>query len=171
MSVDWVLLGLRVLSAGALIGFLTAVFLVLWRDYQALVSAGTERPRGRLVVIGVDSVVSVRDGARFPLHEDDTVQLGHIADTVKLTQIEGMSYPLLPLTTLGRALTNTVVLDDSFCSQEHALLAQRGGQWWLEDRNSSNGTLLNGEIVTEPVVVSSGDIIGIGRIELKVELG
>ena len=85
-------------------------------------------------------------------------------------ELAGTSFPLLPLTSLGRGPMNTVVLNDTFCSQEHALVTWRGGQWWLEDRNSSNGTRLNGEKIAGPVVVSSGDVIGIGQIALKVEL-
>ena len=102
--------------------------------------------------------------------EETPTALANIKDALAAAELVGASFPLLPLTTLGRGPTNTVVLNDSFCSQEHALVAQRAGQWWLEDRNSSNGTRLNGEPVSEPVVVSSGDVIGIGRIDLKVEL-
>ena len=139
---DVVLLALRAVTTLLLLAFLAAVFVILWRDYRATASAVEEgqRQRGRLVVI------------RSP------------------DGVAGTSYPLLPLTSLGRSLTNTIVLLDTFCSQEHALVTWRGGQWWLEDRNSSNGTLLNGEPVTEPVVVSSGDVITVGRVELKVEL-
>jgi len=79
-------------------------------------------------------------------------------------------YPLLPLTTLGRAPTNTIVLEDGFASADHALITLRGGQWWLEDRSSANGTLLNGEALQGPTVVSSGDVIGIGVAELKLQL-
>jgi hypothetical protein len=142
LNVDTLLLGLRALTTLVLLAFLAALFIILWRDYQAAASAVEEgrRHRGRLVVIRSP------DGAG------------------------GTSYPLLPLTSLGRSPTNTIVLIDTFCSQEHALVTWRGGQWWLEDRNSSNGTLLNGEPVTEPVVVSSGDVITVGRVELKVEL-
>jgi pSer/pThr/pTyr-binding forkhead associated (FHA) protein len=50
------------------------------------------------------------------------------------------------------------------------MLALRAGQWWLEDRESRNGTLLNGERLHGPAVVSAGDIIGIGEIELRLEL-
>lgn len=61
-------------------------------------------------------------------------------------------------------------MDDSFASVEHATLTLRGGKWWLEDRNSSNGTLLNGYRIEEPVVLSTGDLIVIGQVELKLEL-
>jgi pSer/pThr/pTyr-binding forkhead associated (FHA) protein len=50
------------------------------------------------------------------------------------------------------------------------MLTLRSGQWWLEDRGSSNGTRLNGYRVEEPIVLSAGDIIGIGQLELKLEL-
>ncbi len=163
MSVEWALLALRLLAAAALLAFLGGVFLVLWRDYRATVGAGAAHERGRLVVIGVND-----DARAVPDEADGVLREG--VPVPDVAELAGMSFPLLPLTTLGRAPTNTIVLNDTFCSQEHALVAQRGGQWWLEDRNSSNGTRLNGEPVYEPVVVSSGDVISIGRIELKVEL-
>ncbi|MER3459472.1 MAG: FHA domain-containing protein, partial [Chloroflexota bacterium] len=83
---------------------------------------------------------------------------------------EGTVFPLQPVTSLGRAPTNTVALPDSYASGEHALLSLRGNQWWLEDLGSRNGTFLNGVLITEPVVASAGDIISIGRVQLKVEL-
>lgn len=140
---DAVLLALRILAGGLLLAFLGAVFIMLWRDFRAATAAAGEpgRRRGRLVVVGAGAATRL-----------------------------GASYALLPLTTLGRAPTNTIVLDDTFCSQEHALVTRRDGQWWLEDRGSSNGTRLNGEPVREPVVLSSGDVIGVGRLELRVEL-
>jgi hypothetical protein len=144
VSVETTLLVLRAITGLLLMGFLGAVLAVLWSDYQAaahLIAEGKRR-RGRLVVI----------------HTADGAPDGAI------------SYPLLSLTSLGRAPTNTIVLADTFCSQEHALVTWRGGQWWLEDRHSSNGTLLNGERISEPVVISSGDVIGIGQIKLKLEL-
>ncbi len=144
MSVEWVLLALRIGSAGALLAFLGALFWLLWRDFRAVTRANVAERRGRLVVVAV---------------EGD-----------ELAALRGASWPLLPLTTLGRAPTNTIVLEDAFCSLEHAQIVWRGGQWWLEDRRSSNGTRLNDEPIREPVVVSSGDVIGVGRVQLRIEL-
>jgi pSer/pThr/pTyr-binding forkhead associated (FHA) protein len=50
------------------------------------------------------------------------------------------------------------------------LLTLREGQWWLEDQGSRNGTLLNGTRIAGPTVVSAGDVIGVGRTQLKLEL-
>jgi hypothetical protein len=82
----------------------------------------------------------------------------------------GDSLPLTPATTLGRSSTNTIQIDDRFASNEHARVVQRMGQWWLEDQQSSNGTQLNGSPVEEPVVLSAGDVISIGAVQLRLEL-
>ncbi len=142
---DLVLLVLRLLAGMLLLSFLGSIFWLLWHDYRAAASMieDGKRQRGRLVVVAS--------------HDENAVEVG-------------TTYPLLPLTSLGRGPTNTIVLRDNFASQEHALLTRRGAQWWLEDRHSSNGTRLNGEPVQEPVVVSAGDVICIGQIELKLEL-
>lgn len=153
MSTDVVLLVLRIVSGALLLAFLGTVLGVLWRDYHvtARVARGARRRHGQLVVIRAGQA----DGA------DGTA--------TNATPV-GAAFPLLPITSMGRAPTNTIVLHDTFCSQEHALIARREGQWWLEDCHSSNGTLLNGELLDNPVVVTSGDVIGIGQIQLRLEL-
>jgi hypothetical protein len=144
MNSETLLFALRIAAGLLLLVFAGALMIMMWRDYQAISQelASRNRRRGRLVVIHANDA-SLKPGATFPL---------------------------LPLTSLGRAPTNTVVLNDTFASNEHALVTLRGGQWWLEDRNSSNGTLLNGYRIQEPVVVSAGDVIAVGRVELKLEL-
>lgn len=170
MNLEGALLVLRVLTALALLSFLGAVFLVLWRDYQLAAGVPAQQFRGRLVVIAVEAAHGEPEQAA-PLEPDSpTLRRGAVTSHSPAVPPVGTQYPLLPLTTLGRAPTNAIVLGDIFCSQEHALIARRGGQWWLEDRRSSNGTRLNGEPVSEPVVLSSGDTIGIGRLTFRVEL-
>ncbi|HRE46316.1 MAG TPA: FHA domain-containing protein [Aggregatilineales bacterium] len=144
MTVEIILIVLRIAGALALIAFLSALFALLWRDMRLTareVESRTQK-RGRLVIL---------------TSEDATMPPGVI-------------FPLLPLTRLGRAPTNTIRLSDSGTSSEHAILTLRGGQWWLEDRKSRNGTLLNGHPVLEPVVVTTGDVIGVGLVTLRLEL-
>ncbi|MBI5666569.1 MAG: FHA domain-containing protein [Chloroflexi bacterium] len=145
MSTDVILLLLRIVSGLLLAAVLVVLFLALWRDYSHVASgvAARRRSYGRLVA----------------LRELD----GHTVAT-------GETYPLLAITSLGRAPTNTVPISDSFASSEHALVAMRDGQWWLEDRNSRNGTMLNDMPVTAPVVLTEGDVIGIGQARFRVEL-
>jgi hypothetical protein len=82
----------------------------------------------------------------------------------------GSRFPLSPVTSIGRAASNSVVIDDHYASAEHALVTLRGRQWWLEDLGSRNGTLLNGLPLEGAAVISSGDVITIGDARLKLEL-
>lgn len=169
MNPDTVILALRLITAAALLAFLGALFALLWRDFRAVAGASLERPRGKLIVIAVGETIEDL-AAEMPGALPRDTDEGLSAWVGAAAPLVGAVFPLLPLTTLGRAPTNTVVLQDAFCSQEHAVIARRGRQWWLEDRRSSNGTRLNGEPITEPVVLSSGDTIGMGRILFRVEL-
>ncbi|MCA9893972.1 MAG: FHA domain-containing protein, partial [Anaerolineae bacterium] len=41
---------------------------------------------------------------------------------------------------------------------------------WLEDRNSRNGTSLNGERIDGPIIITHGDVVGIGNFGFRLEL-
>jgi hypothetical protein len=140
---DILLLGLRILLTVLLYAFLAAVFVMLWRDLrQATTAQEAARSGGHLVVLQT---------------EEDALVVGTV-------------FPLQPVTSIGRAPTNTVAIPEPYASAQHALLTLREGQWWLEDQASRNGTLLNGTRLTGPTVVSAGDVIGVGLTQLKLEL-
>ena len=82
---------------------------------------------------------------------------------------EGTLLTLTPFTTIGRSDNNSIVISDPYASGEHALVTWRNGQWWLEDRDSRNGTLLNDLPVETPLIISHGDVIGIGQVQLRFE--
>ncbi|NJN97798.1 MAG: FHA domain-containing protein [Anaerolineales bacterium] len=52
------------------------------------------------------------------------------------------------VTTLGRAASCQVVLDNDFTSRRHAQIVRREEVYWLRDLDSKNGTLLDNERVT-----------------------
>ncbi len=135
---------IRVILALLLYGFLGLLAWLLWQDVRAAARAAEVRGRrlGRLVVLE-SGLPGLAAGAEFPLQV---------------------------ITSLGRAPTNTATLPDETASLEHALIHLRDGQWWLEDLASRNGTRLNDAIIAEPAPVMAGDVIGIGRVKLKVEL-
>ncbi len=58
-----------------------------------------------------------------------------------------------------------LVWDDEV-SRAHAVLERVGGAWTVEDRGSSNGTLVNTSRITGPVVLRDADVIRIGRTNL-----
>src|SRR6185369_7775699 len=48
---------------------------------------------------------------------------------------------------IGRDPSNDVVLPDAMVSRRHAVIEYRGSQYFLRDCNSSNGSLVNGDLV------------------------
>jgi pSer/pThr/pTyr-binding forkhead associated (FHA) protein len=140
---DVLLLILRLTLALLIYAFLGAIFWMLWRDLkQTTAVRQPSKPQGRLTVIASDA-----DGPAV-----------------------GTTYPLQPVTSIGRAPTNIVPLSDTYTSTQHALLSWREKQWWLEDQNSRNGTLVNEVRISGPTVISAGDIISVGHTKLKLEL-
>lgn len=144
MSVDVLLLVLRIVSGVILLCLMIALFVIMWRDYRSATTQvqASRRTYGKLVVL---------------------------AETAEGYLQTSTTYPLLPLTSIGRAPTNTIIIEEQFASSEHAMIALRNGQWWLEDRNSRNGTLVNGEPASS-LIITDGDIISVGSTNLRLEL-
>jgi hypothetical protein len=70
--------------------------------------------------------------------------------------------------TIGRAEDSTLVITDDYASARHARLVPRGGQWYVEDLGSTNGTYLDRAKVTAPTPVPLGVPIRIGRTSLEL---
>ena len=70
--------------------------------------------------------------------------------------------------TIGRAEDSTLVITDDYASARHARLVPRGGQWFVEDLGSTNGTYLDRAKVTAPTPVPLGVPIRIGRTSLEL---
>jgi pSer/pThr/pTyr-binding forkhead associated (FHA) protein len=65
--------------------------------------------------------------------------------------------------TLGRGRSCTLRLTDPTVSAQHCRVAARGdGGYSLEDRGSTNGTMVNGRRIDGPVELRYGDRIRIG---------
>jgi pSer/pThr/pTyr-binding forkhead associated (FHA) protein len=135
------LLVLRLLLAIILYAFLALAFLSVWRDVN----------QQRLLLTS----------RRVP-----PISLT-VGGTDQLLQVRHFKHPVI---TLGRDPACEYPLDGDTASARHARLSFHHGQWWLEDLNSTNGTLLNGERLSTPTVVISGDEIGCGDTRLTVAI-
>ncbi len=69
------------------------------------------------------------------------------------------------LLTLGRGLNNDVILEDTRVSRHHAQLRYKTRRFWVTDLNSTNGTYINGERVSE-ADLRNGDVLSLGGLEL-----
>ena len=72
--------------------------------------------------------------------------------------------------TLGRAASNTVVLDDEFVSSHHARVYRdtRSGQWAIEDLNSTNGTVVNQQRISRPTILPARIPVRIGATTFEL---
>jgi hypothetical protein len=69
-------------------------------------------------------------------------------------------------TTLGRRPYNDIVIDNLAVSGEHAVLQMVGGDVFIEDLNSTNGTYINGKAIKKQLLVNS-DVVEIGKYKIK----
>ncbi len=150
MSVIVALFVARLIGAVLLLVFIGYIGWIIYQDMRVTAQVLSERQRryGSLCLLVADA------------------DLGDASAPVGTEQ----RFPLLPVTSLGRAPSNSIVINDTYASAEHALLTLRGQQWWLEDLGSRNGTRLNGIAVEGGTVVSGGDVIMIGGTRLRIEL-
>jgi len=73
-------------------------------------------------------------------------------------------------THVGRAPGNEIPLPYPSVSNRHCIFILSGPDIVLRDLNSSNGTCVNGEAISE-VVLRPGDLIQVGSVQIKFEPG
>ncbi len=73
--------------------------------------------------------------------------------------------------TIGRAPTNHIVLQDDRASRAHAEIHPTKKGWVIRDLDSRNGTLVDGERLADDRVLTAGETIQIGRVEILVSAG
>jgi pSer/pThr/pTyr-binding forkhead associated (FHA) protein len=76
-------------------------------------------------------------------------------------------YPLASeRVTIGRRPTNDIHIDNLAVSGTHAVIVTIGNDSFLEDLNSTNGTLVN-NVPIKKYVLNHGDVIELGKFQLK----
>jgi pSer/pThr/pTyr-binding forkhead associated (FHA) protein len=136
-----VLLVLRVLLAASLYTFLGLALYLLWRDLLQQSKLASSRQPPVLTLIQITDM--------------DPVPLRYT----------------VPEIIIGRDPVCDCVLDESTVSAQHTRLSFRQGHWWVEDLHSTNGTFLNQEPVTSPLVITSGDELRCGQATLTITVG
>jgi predicted component of type VI protein secretion system len=71
-------------------------------------------------------------------------------------------------TTIGRVEDNTFQLEEPSVSSYHCEVLLRGNDVVVKDLNSTNGSFINGEKVTEGVL-KPGQVLRLGQIEMRLE--
>jgi hypothetical protein len=135
------LLVARILMAAALYGFLGLVVFIVLRDLKQ---------QGELLAARQPPVLILTNSLD--------------ADAIPKRYMK-------PEVILGREADCDFPLDDQTVSSQHARLSYHQKQWWLEDLASTNGTYLNDDPVSSPVVITHGDVLRLGRVVVRIEIG
>lgn len=156
MSVEYVLFVLRVVFIFAIYFFIMMVARVLSREIatpsdRGAAEVGPVRPQSRSVAIPGVAYFVVIDGAESGI-------------------LRGTALPVSNGTSIGRASGVDLQLGDAYTSSEHAQVRQVGERWMLEDRQSMNGSYVNGQRVHGTQGLADGDTVQLGRIVLQFVL-
>jgi pSer/pThr/pTyr-binding forkhead associated (FHA) protein len=81
----------------------------------------------------------------------------------------GERFDLIGGLSIGRSAEADVRIDDRYASGLHARIFNRNGRAYLEDMNSTNGTMLNDATVSGEAELIDGDVVRIGDTEFRYE--
>jgi len=84
--------------------------------------------------------------------------------------VDGSRHPLDgDLVTIGRQASCTIVIADNNISRVHARFRAGDDGWTIEDLGSTNGTKVDGVLITEPTLLNHGQFIALGSLQLHFE--
>jgi len=124
-----------------------------------------------LQIVGV-SRREMKRAARMPAAASaraGATVVGHliVIDSGSTSLTPGARLDVEPVTTIGRAPTNTIVIESNFVSTEHTRILYRDRSLWVEDMGSRNGTFVDAKPVTQPVAVVPGSVLQVGDVRFK----
>lgn len=138
------------------------------RDRSAFSSSSSVRPSSpssvtQTSIVSLVTHVPPSPSPVSPSRSDTTVLV--IVDGQKA----GMTFPLPPSCTVGRAPDNSIVVPDQFISSHHArIYKSKKGEWVLEDLGSTNGTYLDEKQIAGPVIIKPGQLIRLGATSFEL---
>lgn len=82
--------------------------------------------------------------------------------------LRGLHVDMLGPVVIGRSPSSDIVIDEPYVSATHARFTLQGPALVLEDLGSTNGTLVNGHAITQPVTLRDGDEVQVGDAVMRV---
>ncbi len=90
---------------------------------------------------------------------------------VKRIKFREKNLELQRMIKIGRDDDNDIVIkDDPLVSRRHALIEQSGNEYYIQDKDSTNGTFVNNNPVPrgKKVQLSQGDVVMVGKTKLQI---
>jgi hypothetical protein len=82
--------------------------------------------------------------------------------------LRGLHVDILGPVVMGRSPSSDIVIDEPFVSATHARYTLQGPALVLEDLHSTNGTLVNGHPIDQPVTLRDEDEVQVGDAIMRV---
>ena len=82
--------------------------------------------------------------------------------------MRGLHVDVLGPVLVGRSPSSDIVIDEPYVSATHARFTIQGPALVLEDLGSTNGTLVNGHAIDQPVTLRDGDEVQVGDTVMRV---
>lgn len=83
-------------------------------------------------------------------------------------ELRGVKIRVRGPVTVGRSPGNDIVIGAGYVSGRHARFSLMGQNLFIEDLKSTNGTAVNGQLISDPVALKSGDVVSVGDIDIRV---
>lgn len=149
ISVEWVLLGLRIAFIAALYVFLLQIARLMLREIRAIGQPTLIRPT-------------------LPTERRTQDERGLIVIDPGETDLQiGAYVPIAGEIVLGRGGASDLILVDPFVSTEHAEIVVQADRTILFDLGSTNGSKVNGDSVLDQVTLYDGDVVQLGNVRLR----
>lgn len=82
--------------------------------------------------------------------------------------MRGLHVDVLGPVVVGRSPSSDIVIDEPYVSATHARFTIQGPALVLEDLGSTNGTMVNGHAIDQPVTLRDSDEVQVGDTVMRV---
>ena len=82
--------------------------------------------------------------------------------------LRGLHVDILGPVVIGRSPSSDIVIDEPYVSATHARFTIQGPALVLEDLGSTNGTMVNGHLIEQPVTLRDTDEVQVGDVIMRV---
>lgn len=117
----------------------------------------------RMIYLDIEQMPSESRGSGAHLHL--------ITQQSKLPFDVQREYPLYQTNTIGRDASNNIPIIYPYLSGRHATIFLQDGVYYIEDHDSANGTLLNGQKVVDVLPLKNKDILSFVDVEFLFLVG
>ena len=83
-------------------------------------------------------------------------------------ELRGVTIAVRGPVIVGRSPSADIVVGAGYVSARHARFSLMGQNLFVEDLGSTNGTLVNGQHITDPVALNNNDVVNVGDVSIRV---